>query len=142
MGIYKALAICGALLVMQGCVSSSVQQGAAYGALAGVTAGAAVGYAISDEDLLGSAEAKGDETGDMALSSGETILSGALVGAVLGAIVGGMAGHKMENPNDAYLEAQAAVEAQQSEADMGDDELGLDDDELGLRDETVGPRVF
>jgi len=142
MGIYKTMATCVALLMMQGCASSSVQQGAAYGAIAGITTGAALGYSISEEDLLGSSEEEGGDSTDMTIDGTEAIVSGALIGAVVGAVVGGMVGHKMERPNNIYLEAQAAAEAEESDADISDEELGLDDDELGLGDDTLGPRRF
>lgn len=139
MGRSKLLVSCILLLSLQGCVSSAVQRGAAIGALSGMAGGAALGYSFTDENLLGSPEhASKAEGGDKALDSSDGILAGAIIGAIFGGIVGAMIGHKSERPNDVYLEAAEAAEAEAEEYDEDSEEFGLNDDELGF--EHVGPR--
>ena len=102
-------------LAGQGCAtSSSVKTGALYGAVSGVVVGAGIGYAISDEHILGSDT--GGPHGDTSLAPAQAILSGALIGATFGGIIGAMVGHKMERPNDIYLERARRQQEQAAQA--------------------------
>ena len=141
MGTFRALAACAALLLLQGCFGSSVQNGAVYGAVAGAATFSTIGYAISDPDLLGSPESPEGREADMSIDSTSAILAGLAIGAAVGGVVGAMAGHRMERPNDVYLDAQAPAEGDAGGEGAGDESLGLDDDDLGA-DDTIGPRAF
>ena len=112
------------LVVLGGCVSTTVRDSAAVGALAGAAAGAGLGVLLSDEDLLGS-PAK-PETGDTSIDSGMGVGAGLAIGALFGAIFGAMSGH-IRDRGDSRV---ATVE----EDDDEQYDLGLDEEELELEE--------
>jgi hypothetical protein len=94
-GLPRAFALCLAICLLGGCVSSKVQTGAAVGALSGAALGTGVGVLITDEDLLGSSASP--ESGDTSLPRGGGIAASLAVGAVVGAVIGAMVGHQQEH---------------------------------------------
>ena len=110
----RILATLVAVMLLAGCVSSQVRNGATIGAISGAAAGAGVGVLISDKDLLGSEATP--QKGNTSLGAGETVAASALIGVVFGAIDGSMIGHVNEprygrelNDTVAPLAAPAAV---------------------------------
>lgn len=121
------------LVVLGGCVSTTVRDSAAVGALAGAAAGAGLGVLVSDEDLLGSSAKP--ETGDTSIDSVAGVSAGLAIGAVFGAIFGAMSGHIRDRGDSDIV----AIE----ENDDEQYDLGLDEEELELEEARFpGPVAF